>query len=178
MKHHLSSQRRQSGYSLAEMLVVVAIIGLVSLVSVPQFISYQRSNRLKTSMRQVMSDLRIARAQAIALRTQTRIRFISNASRYFVEQQNADGTWSALGRTGNGSGTRELENGITLATPSHLQTATVSGSTYNLVIYLPDGTCQFSGTNTSATFLVRTAHSLSRTSYTVELQAPGFVKAV
>jgi prepilin-type N-terminal cleavage/methylation domain-containing protein len=63
MKPHKS---RQAGYSLAEMLTVVAIIGTLALVTVPSFMNYYNSNKVKSSMRAFMSDLRTARMLAIS----------------------------------------------------------------------------------------------------------------
>lgn len=175
MKHPRRSH--QSGYSIMELLVVIAIIGLVSLVSVPQFIAFQRANQLKTSMRQLMADLRLARQQAVSQRTQTRVRFQANAGTYDVEMRNADGTWSGLGRNSNGPSTRRLETGCTLATPVDLQTVTVDGNTYHAVIFLPDGTISLAPGKSEGTFVIRTSHALSRTSYVIEVKTPGFVKA-
>ena len=44
------SSRSSRGYSLAELLTVDAIIGIVSLVTVPNFIQYYRSAKMKTSI--------------------------------------------------------------------------------------------------------------------------------
>ncbi len=63
----------QRGYSLAEMLVVITIIGILSLVTIPQFINFQHSNQLKSGMRQFMSDLRSARQLAISQGKQTMV---------------------------------------------------------------------------------------------------------
>lgn len=177
MKHR-QPPNHQSGYSLAEMLVVVAIIGVISLVSVPQFLSFQRANRLKSSMRQVMNDLRLARQQAITLRTSTRLRFASNSSQYVVEQRNADGTWSGLGRLANSASNRSLEKDCTISTPVDLQTVTISGTDYNAVVFLQDGTASMTGGAAVGSFTVRTSFALTRTSYTVQVHAPGFVKAI
>lgn len=57
--------RSEAGYSLAEMLTVVAIIGVLSLVMVPNFIGYYQSNKMKTSMRDLTTDLRTVRQLAI-----------------------------------------------------------------------------------------------------------------
>jgi len=57
---------RQAGYSLAEMLTVVAIIGTLALVSVPAFMNYYNSNKVKTAMRTFTTDLRTARMTAIS----------------------------------------------------------------------------------------------------------------
>jgi prepilin-type N-terminal cleavage/methylation domain-containing protein len=56
---------RQAGYSLAEMLTVVAIIGTLALVTVPAFMNFYNSNKVKTAMRTFTSDLRTARTTAI-----------------------------------------------------------------------------------------------------------------
>jgi prepilin-type N-terminal cleavage/methylation domain-containing protein len=61
-----AQNNRQAGYSLAEMLTVVAIIGTLALVSVPAFMNYYNSNKVKTSMRTFTSDLRGARMTAIS----------------------------------------------------------------------------------------------------------------
>jgi prepilin-type N-terminal cleavage/methylation domain-containing protein len=58
-------KRTDSGYSLAEMLVVIAIVGIMSLVSVPMFMSFFQSMKIKSSMRQFTNDLRSARQKAI-----------------------------------------------------------------------------------------------------------------
>ena len=171
--------RSQSGYSIIELLVVIAIIGIVSLVSVPQFIAFQRSNQLKTSMRQVMADLRLARQQAVSERTQTRVRFQANAPSYEVEKLNSDGTWTGIGRSASGNSTRSLETGCTLATPANLQTATIDGNTFYVVVFRPEGTITLADANNpDGSFVVRTAHALSRTSFTIQVRAPGFVKAI
>ncbi|HEX9407409.1 MAG TPA: prepilin-type N-terminal cleavage/methylation domain-containing protein, partial [Thermoanaerobaculia bacterium] len=60
------TKRSQSGYSLAEMLTVVAIVGMLALVMVPNFITFFQSNKMKSSMRNFTTDLRSARALAIS----------------------------------------------------------------------------------------------------------------
>ncbi len=54
-----------SGFSLAELLVVVAIMGLLVGVSVPAFMNFLRAFRLKSSGRQVVGDMQLARQRAI-----------------------------------------------------------------------------------------------------------------
>jgi prepilin-type N-terminal cleavage/methylation domain-containing protein len=65
----------QAGYSLAEMLTVVAIIGILSLVMVPNFVGFYQSNKMKASMRSFTSDLRGARALSITQGRQTLVTF-------------------------------------------------------------------------------------------------------
>lgn len=53
------------GYSLAEALVVVAIIGVISLVSVPNFMAMYRSGKIKAGIRLLSTDIRSARQKAV-----------------------------------------------------------------------------------------------------------------
>jgi len=55
----------KSGFSIAEILVVVAIIGLILGVSVPAFNHVFKSFKLKTSGRQVVGAMQIARQRSI-----------------------------------------------------------------------------------------------------------------
>lgn len=56
---------KQKGFSLIELLTVIGIIGVMSLVSVPAFMNYQRSLELKNAMRQFTTDLRTAQRRAV-----------------------------------------------------------------------------------------------------------------
>lgn len=57
--------RSQGGYSLVELLIVVAIIGMLSLVTVPPMLGYMRQMKVRSATRQLNTDLRFARQRAI-----------------------------------------------------------------------------------------------------------------
>jgi type II secretion system protein H len=95
MKH------RRSGFSLVEILVVVAIIGVISLVSVPNFIAMQRNGKLKSSMRRFITDVRSMRQRAVTRHTQTKISFqtgtATTARGYSIwELDPATSTWTRI----------------------------------------------------------------------------------
>jgi type IV pilus assembly protein PilA len=46
MKRYLTSLRRQDGFTLVELMVVVAIIGLLSAVAIPNFKKYQAKSKM------------------------------------------------------------------------------------------------------------------------------------
>jgi len=89
---------KERGYSLIEMLVVVAIVGILALVTVPNFMSMYRSSKLKTSMRQFTNHVRAARQSAVTRATLVRIAFVNNSRLYYIFQSEDQGTtWDPLG---------------------------------------------------------------------------------
>ena len=72
------TRSRQGGYSLAEALVVVAIIGLITGVTVPAFMNYLRANRIRSSAMYFQTALRFARQRAVTKHMLTRLSFKPN----------------------------------------------------------------------------------------------------
>src|ERR1051326_3882324 len=68
----------QSGYTLAEALVVVTIIGRITGVTTPFFMNYLRAHRIRTSATYFETALRYARQRAVTKHIQTRISFVPN----------------------------------------------------------------------------------------------------
>jgi general secretion pathway protein H len=61
-----SPHRSSAGYSLLEMLVVMAILALVATIALPQLAKPSNSLRLKAAARDLHSALRLTRSAAIA----------------------------------------------------------------------------------------------------------------
>ena len=59
------SARRNRGYSLAELLVVMAIMAALSLVAIPWFLKISQRNALKSAAREVQTTLLAARMKAV-----------------------------------------------------------------------------------------------------------------
>ena len=74
------TQPEQRGYSVTELLVVIAMIGALSLVAVPSFMSMMNSNRMNTSIRMVASDLRAARGRAVSQGRPTKFSFATGTT--------------------------------------------------------------------------------------------------
>lgn len=60
-----SRQRLQAGFTITEVLIVVAIIGVAAAVAAPRFERMQHNQRLKDVSRAVGNNLLLARARAI-----------------------------------------------------------------------------------------------------------------
>jgi prepilin-type N-terminal cleavage/methylation domain-containing protein len=109
--------RGEAGYSLAEMLTVIAIIGALSLVLVPQFMNFMSSNKVKTGMRVFTTDVRKMRALAISRGVQTKLSYTTGGSArtYTLWMGNsawgtmATQVWTPLSGL-YGTGTKTLDN--------------------------------------------------------------------
>ena len=71
------SNRSDHGFSLIELLVVVAIIGLLSAVTLPSLKGLNKSNALSTTNRQLVDDLNLARTMAINNRSPVYMVFLT-----------------------------------------------------------------------------------------------------
>ena len=58
--------KNKSGFSLIEMMVVVALIGLMAAIAVPSFRGLMQKGRLKAAGREITMDLLLERASAIS----------------------------------------------------------------------------------------------------------------
>jgi prepilin-type N-terminal cleavage/methylation domain-containing protein len=158
--------RRQSGYSLVEILVVVAIVGIISLVTVPNFIALQRSSKLKSSLRNFVSDIRGMRQRAVTRHEQTKINFTTGTAataRGYTLWENVGGTWTHIGD-------KRLEEACYFQS----QTNFGGGSTGD-IIFKSDGTPTLTG-GAAGTVVLKTDWQIPTPQYTVTVTFSGAVK--
>ena len=176
----IDRQNAQHGYSLAELLVVVAIIGMISLVSVPAFMQYRESTKMKASMRQITNELRSARHRAIERNRPVKFSFREgvDAAEYRRYDGNTGGTTWALN-----AGPKYVENVVRIDSSTFADLGTADG--LKDIIFLPDGTVQDwatytateSGTKVSK-IVMRTKSKIPTNQYTIYFQPNGSVRAV
>jgi len=88
--------RKESGYTLLEILATTAIIALLALIALPAFGTYRRHASVQAAAAETMTTLRNVRAQAIAGARHIGVKFVQSGA-----------AWSyALYEDGDGDGIR------------------------------------------------------------------------
>ena len=123
--------RNQSGFSLGELLMVVAIIGIVSVLATPAFISYSQAARLKGGAQELVTILNQARQVAITRNTSTCV--LQSTNKVRVAVGSCAGTiWTGAGTDGNGWFTLTEDVRVSAATANveftRLGTASTAGT--------------------------------------------------
>lgn len=86
--------QKNKGFTLVEMMVVIAIIGIVSAIAIPNFYSYAAGMKLRSASRDLYSTLQDTRMKAIRQNTRWAVEFPS-ASSYRVVDCGPDNNCSA-----------------------------------------------------------------------------------
>jgi len=86
-------KRSSRGFSLIEILTVLAIIGIMSLITVPLFMNYQRRNQVRSALREFTTTLRKARSEAIGQQSFMRVQVIGGRE-YQVFQSRDGSVWA------------------------------------------------------------------------------------
>ena len=138
-----------SGFSIGELMTVVSLIGIVTAVGIPSFLSFQPSMRLNGAAREVLSRLNWARANAVQNNNTSVVTFLNDHSFQIFNDANGNGsadanetvtinlqtnytdvtfavTGSSSTPTFNGRGTATSDTTVTISNPSGSKTVQVS----------------------------------------------------
>jgi len=153
-----TKQGREAGYSVGELAIVLAIVGLLSTLATPLFLSYYQSSRVRVGAQEVAAFLHQGRELAIKENDTTGVcvHIASTAVQYYVGSSAPGGTCTNTGLwTGPGSdssGNLPVGDGIALTTSSDI------GFTY-LGNASPGGTVTVTNSQTGQTLHVTVALS-------------------
>ena len=102
-QHKINSDRalpasRQRGFTLIELMVAVAIIGMVSIVLYPSIINSLETRSLENASRDILTTLQRAKFEAVKSRINHRVRFELSHEiwMYFVEREDNPGSWNSM----------------------------------------------------------------------------------
>ena len=110
--------RKNSGMSITEVMVVIAIIAILSAIAVPNYIAWLPKYRLKSAARDLYSNLHLAKMTAIKADKKCRVKYYKNPDRYTVDLLNKTIRLS------------DYKSGITFKGPNN-QTFAVPAITFN-----------------------------------------------
>ena len=137
------------GFSIGELMTVVSLIGILTAVGIPSFLSFQPSMRLNGAAREVLSRLNWARANAVQNNNTSVVTFLNDHSFQIFNDANGNGsadanetitinlqtnysdvTFTVSGSsstpTFNGRGTASSDTTVTISNPSGSKIVAVS----------------------------------------------------
>jgi prepilin-type N-terminal cleavage/methylation domain-containing protein len=166
----------ERGFSLAEMLTVLAIIGILSLISVPAFINFRASSTLRSALGGFINDVRYARQYSITHSVYVRVNIAAagaTTNRAYGFQQSPDngGTWNSLTVPGsNVNGVKMLPQQIWFVSTTDLPT---SGAVTQIE-YHPNGALTLATNATTGQVVLGSTWSrMAKDRYTIVLSPSG-----
>jgi len=119
----------QTGFTLMELMIIIAVVGILSAIAIPAFLSMLPGMRLNGAARMVAGDLMAARMKAVKLNHKTKV-FFDDSYQYKIcdDADNNDTVDSGEGD----SKTRTIQ--------TDYPGITINKSDYNDPVFQPRGT--------------------------------------
>src|SRR5437773_10872294 len=105
--------RLEPGYTMPELLVVGAILGITALIAVPLVLSYMPGATVRYAARELQSGLNRAKLMAVTTRQVVCVQPTASGYRFFKNTTCTGTPWSGAGTDANG--VFSLANNITVA---------------------------------------------------------------
>lgn len=146
----LSAQPAEKGFTLAELVILIAVIGILSVMAVPAFLRYYQAATLKSGAQQFVTLINQARELAIKENGNVCVKLSSPTQMTYALNTCTGTAW--LGAGTDAAGNINLPTGITATTAAN--------PIFNYVgSALPAATFTLTNTQTSATLTVAVAAS-------------------
>lgn len=109
----LPSRARLRGFTLVELLLVLAIIAIVTAVTVPTFVKSMRGNRLRAACRAIVMAGRYARSMAVLKQCEMIITFDLDGGRLSISRGGAPAPAVAMAEDSGVMSAREVDAAMT-----------------------------------------------------------------
>jgi len=136
---HDVKKRKNKGFSLIELIVVMALIGILAAIATPNFTRYRDNQNLREAARDVSSDIQLYKQRAIAENVRYRIDFTIGNNKYDVKRETTLNA-NDFDATANKLFTKEMGSANAIETSA---AANFGGNPY--VTFLPRGTIEEAG---------------------------------
>src|SRR6266542_6333891 len=107
------SNRVMAGYSMVELALVMAIVGLLSVLATPLFLTYYQASRLRVAAEEVAAFVNQGRQLGIRENNGVCVHISSTALEYFLGSSCTGAAW--LGPGTDAAGNVKVPEGVTLA---------------------------------------------------------------
>ncbi len=97
LKRQVMRQKQVKGFTLAELMVVIAIIGITTAIAIPYFVGQMPRYRLNGAARQVMGDLMWARMEAVSQNNEFKVFFLNSHEYKILDDDDNDGVDDGVG---------------------------------------------------------------------------------
>lgn len=135
-----SMQNRQAGFTVVELLVAIAIVGILAAMAAPSFIGVVNTNRLASNANELLSVIQYARSEAV--RSNSRVIFCGSLVADADEEDECSAGerpfWVVIGR-GEGGLVRQLRV-LEVQAPVRVSTA------LEMISFSADGLARDEGT--------------------------------
>ena len=84
-------RKRESGFTLIEVMIVIAVLTIMASIAVPNFMSLLPGMRLNGAARQVMGDLMAARMNAVKENNEFKVFYLNNYQYRILDDDDNDG---------------------------------------------------------------------------------------